>query len=59
MSRISACNDLQCERPFSTRGMQDVRFAVPSLRATPIVTAVAVLSLALGIGANTRNPVLS
>jgi putative ABC transport system permease protein len=33
--------------------MQDVRLAVRSLRATPIVTAVAILSLALGIGANT------
>ena len=33
--------------------MSDVRDAIRSLRATPIVTSVAVLSLALGIGANT------
>ena len=33
--------------------MQDLRLAVRALRATPIVTAVAVLSLALGIGVNT------
>jgi predicted permease len=33
--------------------MQDLHLAVRSLRATPVVTTVAVLSLALGIGANT------
>src|SRR3954471_5207661 len=33
--------------------MNDLRLAWRSLRATPIVTTVAILSLALGIGANT------
>ena len=33
--------------------MQDLRLAIRSLCATPVVTVVAILSLALGIGANT------
>jgi predicted permease len=33
--------------------MNDVRIAIRTLRATPIVTLVVILSLALGIGANT------
>ena len=33
--------------------MHDLRDAIRALRATPVVTAVAILSLALGIGANT------
>src|SRR5216684_2018136 len=33
--------------------MSDLRDALRALRATPVVSAVAILSLALGIGANT------
>ncbi len=33
--------------------MQDLRDALRALRATPVITAVAILSLALGVGANT------
>jgi hypothetical protein len=37
---------------LSAAAMQDLRFAIRALRATPVVTAVAILSLALGIRAN-------
>ena len=33
--------------------MQDLRDALRALKATPVISAVAVLSLALGVGANT------
>src|SRR5919106_1028028 len=39
--------------PTSYDDMQDIRDAFRALKATPVVSAVAILSLALGIGANT------
>src|SRR6266496_351118 len=39
--------------PRNSEDMDDLRLAIRSLKATPIVSTVAALSLALGIGANT------
>src|SRR5471030_2265726 len=44
------CNE---RRASNGTPMRDLRLAVLALRATPIVSVVAILSLALGIGANT------
>src|SRR5215472_6173119 len=52
-SRVSATFDVGLGVGIGTVMMHDLRLAVRSLRATPIVTFVAILSLALGIGANT------
>ena len=39
--------------PFLERALHDLRFACRTLARTPAVTTIALLSLALGIGANT------
>ena len=39
--------------PFLDHSLRDLRFAARTLARTPAVTAIAILSLALGIGANT------
>src|ERR1700680_1377792 len=44
--------DVWCPRWLQGIG-QDVHLALRSLRGTPVVTTVAIASLALGIGANT------
>ena len=46
------CRDARGTRWLDETG-RDLRFGVRGLRATPIVTTVVILSLALGIGANT------
>ena len=49
----SVSNFVTFSRGGSTRYMRDVVYAIRSFRKAPVFCAVAVLSLALGIGANT------
>ena len=50
--RSEECRDARSVNPVENLG-QDIRYAVRALRRDPILTAVAVLSLAICIGANT------
>src|SRR5205085_11207447 len=47
------CNFVTFSRGGSTTFMRDVVYAIRSFRKAPVFSAVAILSLALGIGANT------